>query len=115
MSKTIHKRIYVAGPYSADNVIAILDNIRNGTRACVELMLAGYSPFCPWLDYQFQFYLRDGESLSVEDYYRYSIDWLDVADAVYVLPGWESSKGTVAEISRISGTKPIYYDLSELI
>lgn len=94
------KRVYVAGAYSADNVITVLDNMRYGMRAATEVFLLGHAPFCPWLDYQFQFMLRAGEHLTVDDYYRYSIAWLDVSDIVYVIPGWENSKGTVAEIAR---------------
>lgn len=90
-------RIYVAGAYSADNVINVLNNIARGTGKCVEILANGDEPFCPWLDYQFQFYNQD---LKVEDYYRYSMAWLDVSDKVFVLSGSENSKGTQAEIDR---------------
>ena len=110
----IMKRIYVAGAYSADNVITVLNNIRNGMRAGTELFLKGYSPFAPWLDFHFQLMLREGEALSVEDYYRYSIDWLEVSDAMYVLPNSENSKGTQKEIERaIELNIPIFYSLDE--
>jgi len=33
-----YKRIYVAGKYSADNVIEVLDNIKRGTQVCVDLL-----------------------------------------------------------------------------
>jgi hypothetical protein len=93
-------RVYVAGPYSADNVIDLLENIRKGQRASVEILLAGHEPFCPWLDYQFQFVLHDGEYLSVEDYYRYSMAWLEVSDAIVLLDGWQASTGSLAEWRR---------------
>lgn len=108
------KRIYVAGAYSSDNVISILDNIRNGMRAGTELFLKGYSPFVPWFDFHFQLMLRENEILSVEDYYRYSIDWLEVSDAIYVLSLSENSKGTKAEIKRAKELNiPIFYSLDE--
>ncbi len=91
------KRIYVAGKYSDDNVIGVLNNIRDGIKAAVKVLKMGHVPFCPWLDFLFQFF---DESLKVEDYYRYSMSWLEVSDEVWVLPGWESSKGTKAEIKR---------------
>jgi hypothetical protein len=91
-------RVYVAGPYSANNVIEVLENIRRGQRASVEILLAGHEPFCPWLDYQFQFMLREGENLTVKDYYRYSMAWLEVSDAMVILDGWQNSKGTLAEV-----------------
>jgi hypothetical protein len=92
------KRLYVAGPYSNGSVIGALDNMRRGMRKATEKFLEGWAPFCPWMDYHYQLMLRDEESLSVEDYYAYSIAWLKVSDAMYVLKGWETSKGTLAEI-----------------
>jgi hypothetical protein len=107
-------RVYVAGSYSAGTAIEVLDNIRRGTRAGVELLLAGYSPFVPWIDHQFQFYLREGEVLSVEDYYRYSLAWLEVADALFVLPNSENSRGTQAEIARAKELGiPIFYKFED--
>lgn len=94
------KRLYIAGAYSSDNVLGVLDNIRRGMRAATEAFLAGYAPFVPWFDFHFQLMLRDGENLKVEDYYRYSMTWLEVSDAVWVLPNSENSKGTQAEIKR---------------
>lgn len=94
------KRIYVAGAYSADNVLDVLNNIRKGQRIAVEVLLAGFAPFCPWLDHQFQFMLRDNETLTVQNYYDYSMAWLEVSDAVLLVPGWETSKGTANEIKR---------------
>lgn len=91
-------RIYIAGAYNGRNVIEILDNIRKGMRAGTELLLAGHSPFVPWFDFHFQLMLREGEELCIEDYYRYSLAWLEVSDYLLVLPDSENSKGTQAEI-----------------
>ena len=109
------KRVYVAGAYSANNVIAVLDNMRLGMRASVEVFLAGYAPFSPWLDYQFTLMLRDNEKLVVKDYYEYSLAWLDASMAVLVLPGYENSVGTQNEIKRANELKiPVFYSLEEL-
>jgi hypothetical protein len=89
-------RIYVAGSYSADNVINVLSNIRRGIAYCAKLIKEGHSPFCPWLDYQFSFF----QDLSVEDYYRYSMAWLEVSEMVHVLPNSGQSKGTIKEVDR---------------
>lgn len=110
------KRVYIAGAYSADNVITVLDNMRKGIRLSTEVLLHGLSPFCPWLDYQFQFMIRENEKLTVEDYYRYSTDWLAVSDAVLVVPGWEDSVGTKNEIKFAYQIGiPIFYSLEELL
>lgn len=92
-------RVYVAGAYSAPDVIGVLDNIRNGMRAATELLLDGYAPFVPWFDFHFQLMLRGGESLSVENYYAYSMEWLRASHAVLVLPNSGNSKGTQSEIT----------------
>ena len=109
------KRVYIAGAYSADSVIGVLDNMRRGMRPSVKVFLAGYAPFVPWFDFHFQLMLREGETLTVEDYYRYSMAWLEVSDAVLVLPNSEDSKGTQAEIKRARELGiPIFYSLEEL-
>ena len=109
-------RVYVAGAYSADNVISVLDNIRRGMRLSTEVMLAGFAPFCPWFDFHFQLMLRLNEELTVEDYYRYSLAWLEVSDAMLIVPGFEKSRGTLAEIERANSMGiPVFYSLEDLI
>lgn len=109
------KRVYIAGAYSANNVISVLDNIRIGMRAGTELFLKGYSPFVPWFDFHFQLMLREGEKISVNDYYKYSIDWLEVSDAMYVLPNSEYSEGTQKEKLKALDLKiPIFYSIEEI-
>jgi len=110
------KRIYVAGPYSADNVITVLNNMRIGMRESTRIMLAGFSPFCPFLDYQFQLMLREGEELTIEDYYKYSLDWLEVSDVLVVLDWWENSKGTLGEMARAAELHiPVYYGVDSFL
>ena len=110
------KRVYVAGPYSSNNIIGCLDNIREGLRVSTEVLLNGLTPFCPWQDFHFQLMLRGDERLAVTDYYRYSMAWLDVSDAMLVLPGWETSKGTLTEIERAKELNiPMFFSLDDLL
>lgn len=109
------KRVYVAGSYSADSVLEVLDNIRTGIRVSTELLLAGYAPFCPWLDFQFNLQLRDSEKLSVKDLQEYSLAWLKVSDCMLVLPRSEQSKGTQREIEvALDIGIPIYHSLTDI-
>ncbi len=61
-----------------------------------KLIKQGHSPFVPHIDFLFQFF----EDLKIEDYYRYSMAWLEASDIVLVLPNSENSKGTQIEIAR---------------
>jgi hypothetical protein len=88
------KRVYIAGAYSADSLLGMLRNIRQGIEKAVELMQMGYAPFCPFLD--FQYGLKAEAPLEV--YQEASLEWMKASDVVYVLPGWEHSKGTINEM-----------------
>ena len=51
-----------------------------------------------------------------DDFYNYSLTWLEVCDVLLVLPGWEHSVGTKKEIKRAKELKiPIFYDINNLM
>lgn len=109
------KRIYVAGKYNDTDVIRVLANMRLGIRTCIEVFKRGFAPFCPWLDYLFSLMLYPGEALTVEDYYEYSMAWLDASDAILMLPNWKDSKGAIAELRRAEQLCiPIFYDIDKM-
>ena len=94
------KKIYICGRYSAPTVIEALENIRRGRRKAAELLMEGNAVFCPWLDSELFLQLREGEKIDLETIQEHSMAWMMCADLVYVLRGWEGSKGTEAEIKR---------------
>lgn len=93
------KRVYLAGAYSADNVIDVLKNIGRGEHYAAQLFMQGFAPFCPWHDKDYVIKNWD-KDLTVEQFYNYSMAWLEVSDCVFLVPGWEHSKGTQEEIKR---------------
>lgn len=108
-------RVYVAGPYSSDNVIGVLDNIREGMRWSTQILLSGFAPFCPWHDFHFQLMLKPDERLTVDDYYGYSMAWLEASDAMFLIPGWEKSHGTQQEYARADELGiPCFWELEDL-
>jgi len=108
-------RIYCAGAYSASNILDVFENMRKGIRLSTEAFLAGYFVFCPFIDYHFALQLRDGERLTIGDFYKYSLAWLEVSDAILLVPGWEDSVGTKAEIVKAGELGiPIFNSLEEL-
>ena len=107
-------KVYVAGPYSGDNVLSILQNIGRGEKACAKLFTLGFAPFCPWHD---KSYVMDSPdtSFGVEDFQEHSMVWLRVSEAVLVIGKWEKSNGVMAELreAKLLGI-PIFYSINEL-
>ena len=108
-------RVYVAGRYSDDNVLSVLQNIGRGEKACAELFRLGFAPFCPWHD---KSYVTDNPDVefSIEDFYEFSIAWLEASDIMLVLPGHSGSGGTIKEIARADELgMPVFYSLDEVV
>jgi len=115
------KRIYVAGAYSDDNVLGVLKNIGRGQHWAAMLFKKGFAPFTPWHDKEFVIHFYDSE-FTVQEFYDYSIAWLEVSDAVFIVPNatglkrWQDSAGTLKEIEIAEKLNiPIYYSLPELL
>lgn len=108
-------KVYVAGAYSADNVLGVLQNIGRGEKMCAELFRMGFAPFCPWHD---KSYVIDNPEVkfSIEDFYEFSIAWLEVSEIMLVLPGHSDSGGTIKEIARAHRLGiPVCYSIDELV
>ncbi len=104
-------RVYVAGPYSANNVIEVLRNIGKGEEMAAWLFELGYDPFCPWHNKDF-IIKRPGGQHHLERFYEYCFSWLEVSDVMLVIG---ISPGVQAEIDycRKKGI-PVVYSLKEL-
>lgn len=107
-------RIYVAGPINTAGQLPLLHNMRRGMELSLKVLLSGFAPFTPWHDYH-HILLDHKEQLSLQNMYEYSLAWLEVSDAIIVLPNSENSKGTQAEIKRAKELGlPVFYDLKSL-
>ena len=114
-------KIYVAGAYSDDNVIGVLKNIGRGEDWAAELFRRGFAPFTPWHDKSFVIG-RYTEEFDVNDFYEYSIEWLLVSDALFIVPNepglkdWNESIGTLKEIEIAKNSNiPVFYELNDLL
>jgi hypothetical protein len=109
------KRVYVAGPYSADNVLDVLRNIGRGEKMAAILFREGFAPFCPWHDKSYVMDMPDRD-FTVEQFYDFSMAWLDVSEAVFLLPNWHKSKGTLSEVERAKELGlPFFHTLADII
>lgn len=110
-------RIYVAGAYSANNIIEMFHNIGRGQDLSYCAFLAGFAPFVPWFDYPFTMKDHATKKIVVKDFYEYSLAWLEVCEAILVVrEGYEKSKGTMVEIKRAYELNiPVFFSVKELV
>jgi len=108
------KKIYVAGPYSGDNVLTIFANMRKGMVLASQVRQLGYAPFCPWMDFMY-FFVNHGKPFDLQNCYEYSLAWLEVSDGIIFTPDWRTSKGAREEHTyAIEHFIPIFYSIAEL-
>ena len=109
------KKVYVAGAYSGNNVLEVLQNIGKGEILAARVFMAGFAPFTPWHDKDFVTRFPEA-SYTVDMFYQYSIEWLKVSDVMLLVESnWEHSKGTLAEIKIAKELgMPIYKTLEQL-
>jgi len=104
--------IYVAGAYSDNDVIPILDNMRRGMQWCYKIVKAGpFAPWCPWMDYHYSLI----GPMTKTEYYEIGLAWLRKSEGIYVIPDWEDSVGTRAEIDEAKYlAMPVMFDMAAL-
>jgi len=112
------KIVYIAGPYMGKthdsySYHEIERNIGAAREAAAALVREGYGFFCPHLNSaHFEVITPEVEA----DFWRdMDLCLLKAADAVLMLPRWESSRGAGAErIAGLDALLPIYYSIPEL-
>lgn len=104
------KRIYIAGKLN-DMAIGYLYNVHKMMETAEKVRLAGFSVFVPAID------LLMGIKFGYKDYHDYFDNgqpWLAAADAIILVPGWESSEGTEEEIKLAISLNIPVYEFNEL-
>jgi len=106
-------KVYVAGPIHGVNMLHTLANIDNGESWTAKIFQLGFSPFPVFCDYTFVKRVRPVPQ--IQDVYNYCVAWLRSADALFMIPGWENSTGSLAE-KKIAEEEhiPIFTDLVEM-
>ena len=99
------KVAYVAGPYSANSIYNVVQNIRRAEFVALSLWKMGYAVICPHKNTS----LLDGECPR-QTWIDGDLEILKRCDLIVVLENWEYSEGTRDELSQAEMTDmPIFY------
>ncbi len=105
------RRVYVAGKLN-DDACGYIKNVHRMIIWAEKVRKLGFAVFVPGLDFLQGVVFGNWE---YADYFDNSQPWLDASDAVFLVPGWEQSKGTAREIERAKSKNiPVYTDLDLL-
>ena len=105
-------KVYIAGKIS-DYGTDHLNNMHKFFMYQNELIRLGFAPYNPAADYLLGIMYGD---YTYDMYFEPNVEWLKMADAMILLPGYEDSKGTQKEmkIARKQGI-PIFTNIPDLV
>ena len=84
--------VYIAGPFTGKTAWDVEQNVRRAEILALEVARLGAMPLCPHTNTRF-FYGQCDE----EFWYAGTMELLCRCDAVFMVPGWEHSKGATTE------------------
>jgi len=84
--------VYIAGPYRSDTINGVVKNIQVAREHAEKLWKAGYAVLCPHLNTA----LFDGV-MDDQTFLNGTMEMLKRCDAIYLLPKWSLSVGSVKE------------------
>lgn len=104
------KKIFIAGPYHGANSLDVDQHTSRAEELGLRVAEMGGLPVIPHTMYRYW-----GRTLNADYWPARGIELLDVCDAVYVVAGYQSSRGTLAEISRaiMAGMRVFYSERPE--
>lgn len=105
------KVVYVAGAYHAKTIHMVLKNIRAAEGVAMQVWEAGFVAFCPHLNSAFFDGLVD-DSVFLAG----TLEMLSRCDGLILVPGWGSSKGTLAEVRYcVDNGIPVFTTVEDLL
>lgn len=88
--------VYIAGKFTASHAWGIEQNVRAAEMAAVPVVRAGAMPLIPHANTRFFHGLPE---TTEEFWYAGTLELLRRCDAIYLVPGWEESRGVNSEVS----------------
>ena len=106
-------KIYIAGPYTAQTMEEIEENVKRAIDVGIEIWMKGHFPLIPHLLHWVDLRARELEMpMGWTDYMLWDAPWLDHCDALFLLA---ESKGALIEYKRaLEEGKVIYYAVDEI-
>lgn len=105
------KRVYVAGKLNG-MAVDYIKNCYTMMEWAEKVRKLGFSVYVPCIDFLMGVHFGNYE---YQDYFDNSQPWLEVADAVFVCPGWQTSTGTKRELETTAEIGiPVFYNLVNL-
>lgn len=87
------KLVYIAGPYRAKTEAEVCENIAAARSAAIRIWRTGAVAVCPHLNTAFM-----GGVIPDNEFLRGDLELMARCDAVFAMPGHESSKGAANEV-----------------
>lgn len=106
--------VYISGPYRSDRgEDGVWGNIMAARQAAKRLLAVGFAPICPHLNTMLMggAIVPGNADVEVDVFLEADAEFVRVADAMYQLPGWRKSAGSLYEfrVAELHG-KPVFED-----
>ena len=105
--------IYVAGHYRAKTIFGKILNIIKAYITAIRISNKGFIVFCPHMNTAlFDIFCKHDD----EFWLKAGREFLAKCDAIYMMKGWENSKGSIDE--NLDATEihniPVYYSIEDI-
>jgi len=106
-----YEAVYVSGPITNSDPEIMRTNLLRGSEVGARLYEQGKLPFIPHANSE---KLRDYTHMEWRDYMRIDIELLKRSDSIYMMNGWQNSRGARIEhfLALRWGKKPYYEEES---
>jgi hypothetical protein len=112
-------KIYVAGPYCPNGcspheaIRKAQENVNTAIDVGIALMDMGHIVFIPHLSHYI--HQRMTTDWGKDFWYKFDLEWLRCCDAIFMLPGWETSTGAKLELLKAKEwSLNILYNLADI-